>query len=189
MSISKTIPKEVSESILVGISDVVARIDIGITLPDQGKNDLGDLKKSIEENGVEVPILVRANGSGGYYVIDGGLRLQICRELGKDCPATLLKNIDDTRAREIALEENLGRRAMTNETKKKIAFQLRDLYNYSYSKIAKLLCVHRTAVSDWFKAEKPSKEAITDLHKTLSATGNGARKRVVSVVYRHEAGE
>ena len=150
-------PKGPYENILLGVSDAVNRIDTGITLPWYEKNDLGELRKKIEESGVEVPILVRADGGGGYEVIDGWQRLQICRSLGKDTPATIL-NIDTARAREIALEENLGRRILSQRQKKEIAFQLRDKWNLSNRKIAARLCVSHATVCRWLEPPKPALE-------------------------------
>jgi len=165
MSGSKDIPNEAPESIMIGVSDAVKKIDLGIELPEQGHITLGILKKSIQRKGIEKPILVRADGAGGYEILDGWRRLQICRELGKDCPATLLKNIGDARAREITLEENLNQRSMSKKTRIALAFQLRKEFNYSDSKIAKFLGVHQTTISRLFQDKKPKKRTEKDFHK------------------------
>jgi ParB/RepB/Spo0J family partition protein len=164
-----TAPKGPYENILLSVSDAAHRIDTGITLPGYEKNELGELRKKIEESGVEVPILVRANSGDGYEVIDGWHRLQICRELGRETPATLL-NIDDVRAREIALEENLSRRILSQRQKKEIAFQLRDKWNFSNRKIASRLCVSHATVCRWLEPAKPALEKtqeqkIIDFHR------------------------
>ena len=105
-----------SERIIIRATDVVNRIDMNIELPEHSKKELEELKSDIKENGVKVPILVKES-SDSHKLIDGMHCLQICRELGIDCPAILL-DVDDVRAREIALEENLGRRTMTQKQKK-----------------------------------------------------------------------
>ena len=166
---------EPKESILVGVSDTVKRIDLGIKLPEHGKGELAALKKSIAENGVEVPILVRPDGPGGFEVVDGWHRLQVCRELGRAAPATLLKTISDARAREIAFEENLGRRPMTKEQKKEMAHYLSSL-GFSTRTIAARLCVYHTTVARWLKAiDEPADEQIIE-HIVISFFMDGCAK-------------
>jgi len=80
-------------------------------------------------------------------------RLEICRELGIDVPATLL-NVDKERAREIALEENLSRRPMTRDQKKEIAYQLRNEWGYTNERIAASLCVSHVTVGNWLGPAK-----------------------------------
>jgi hypothetical protein len=110
----------------------------------------------------------------GYEIIDDWLRLHFCRELGRDCPATLLKNIDDISARSIFLDENLSRRSMSKRVKFEIAIQMRDKMGSSYSTIAKRLCVHPMTVYSWFREKKPpaDKKAPTRfLQKEYNALG------------------
>ena len=72
------LPAPLQKSILIRAFDTVDRNDTGIMLPEHGINELNELRKKIKENGVEVPILVRATGAGSYEVLDGWRRLQIC---------------------------------------------------------------------------------------------------------------
>jgi ParB/RepB/Spo0J family partition protein len=157
MNTLKNISKDKSENIMISVSDEVNSIDLGIELPGHTKKELEELKKNIEDNGVEMPIFVIRNNSGGYSVIDGNHRLQICRELGRDCPATIL-NVSDARAREIALEQNLSRRSMTQDQKKESAYQMRHKLGLSNSKIAKILCVSHVTIGNWLGPVKPTIE-------------------------------
>jgi len=93
-------------------------------------------------------------------------RLQICRELGIDCPAILL-DVNDVRAREIALEENLGRRTMTQKQKKIIAYQLRNIMNLRYTQIAERLCLSHVTVGNWLRAANTGNENEQKLYKFL----------------------
>ena len=170
MYVSERTSKRAYESVLIRTSDAVKIIDPDIVLPEHEKKEIDELRKKIEENGIEVPILVRANGPNGYKVIDVRHRRQISRELSGDCPATLHKHIDDARAREIALEENLSRRPMTHEKKRKIVLQLRDKLKFNDTKIAERLCVHRITIGRWIgfvklANEKTMKQKIINFYK------------------------
>jgi ParB/RepB/Spo0J family partition protein len=156
MRIKGNILRVASESIMINNSDHVESVELNISLPGHTIRELEELKSKIEKNGVEVPILVRSIPTG-FEVIDGNYRLQICRKLGRACPAIVL-NVDDVRAREIALEENLSRRPMTLDQKKELAYQLRKYWRYSNAKIAERLCVSHVTVGNWLGPARPDDE-------------------------------
>jgi len=144
-----------SERILIRASDDVKIINLGIKLPGHTKKELDVLKSSIKKYGVQIPILVKKGPyKGCYVIIDGAHRLQICRELGIDCPAILI-DVDDKRAREICVEKNLSMRAMTKIQKKEMAFQLFYVLKLSIPKIAQRLCLSHTTVGKWLSPDKP----------------------------------
>jgi len=81
----------------------------------QLRDDLGDLQgliKSISEVGLLQPIIVRPR-NGVFEVVAGNRRLQACTMLGWRKIACHVVDIDDRRAYEISLIENLQHQTMT----------------------------------------------------------------------------
>ena len=141
---------------MIRATDKVKRIDSKIVLPEHTKKELEELKRSIKENGVEIPIMV-LESFDWLIVVDGWNRLQACRELGIDAPAIII-SVNDTRALEIVLEENLSRRPMTQKQKKVIAYQLRNEMNLRDTQVAERLCISHVTVGKWLGPAKPASE-------------------------------
>lgn len=80
--------------------------------PFKVKTDLEmfELVKSIETNGVLVPLIVRSNKQGtGYEIISGHRRKEACRLLGVEEIPVIIKEIDDTEAVIAMIDSNLQR--------------------------------------------------------------------------------
>lgn len=82
--------------------------------PDQPRtnfkqDELEELAKSIERDGLLQPILVRPLGGGKYQIIAGERRWQACKIAGIDTVPVRIKEVDDDRALELALVENVQR--------------------------------------------------------------------------------
>jgi ParB family chromosome partitioning protein len=70
---------------------------------------MGQLIASIREKGILEPLLVRPKSKGRYELIAGERRLRAAREIGLTHVPTIVKELADTDAWEIALIENLQR--------------------------------------------------------------------------------
>lgn len=82
--------------------------------PDQPRtnfkqDELEELAKSIEQDGLLQPILVRPIGAGKYQIIAGERRWQACKIADIDKVPIRIKEVDDDRALELALVENVQR--------------------------------------------------------------------------------
>jgi hypothetical protein len=69
-----------------------------------------DLRASIKEHGVQVPVTVYQSAEHGPAIIDGMNRWSVCQELGVDCPVNDLGAIEDGTAGELAEQLNHCRR-------------------------------------------------------------------------------
>src|SRR5579872_1513227 len=69
---------------------------------------LEELKTSIAEFGVLVPIIVRARGDG-YELIAGERRWRACAGLGRTTIPAIVRGSDDRQTLEVAIIENLQR--------------------------------------------------------------------------------
>lgn len=72
------------------------------------ESELDELSKSIKENGVLQPLLVRKKGRK-YEIIAGERRYQASKLAGLDEVPVIIKEVDDQKVMEIALIENLQR--------------------------------------------------------------------------------
>lgn len=93
--------------------DEVAVEDISPN-PDQPRtnfkqDELEELSKSIDRDGLLQPILVRPLGGGKYQIIAGERRWQACKLAGIEKVPVRIKEVDDDRALELALVENIQR--------------------------------------------------------------------------------
>jgi ParB-like chromosome segregation protein Spo0J len=72
MNTLKNISKDKPESIMISASDEVNTINLGIALPGHTIEELEELKKSIEEIGVEVPILAKekSDTDNSYVIVE-----------------------------------------------------------------------------------------------------------------------
>lgn len=82
--------------------------------PDQPRtnfkhDELEELAASIEKDGLLQPILVRSLGNGTYQIIAGERRWQACKLAGLKTVPVRVKEVDDDRALELALVENIQR--------------------------------------------------------------------------------
>jgi ParB family transcriptional regulator, chromosome partitioning protein len=90
----------------LALGDIVA----GALQPRQAFDDetLGELTKSIEEHGILQPLLVRKKGSS-YEIIAGERRFRAAKQAGLKKVPVLIWEVEDEKALEMALIENLQR--------------------------------------------------------------------------------
>lgn len=73
------------------------------------QDEIDELAASIEKDGLLQPILVRTIGENSYQIIAGERRWQACRKLGLKTVPVRIKDVDEDRALELALIENIQR--------------------------------------------------------------------------------
>src|SRR5262245_4140393 len=95
-----------------------------IELPAQSAEGRAALRASIEANGVLLPIVVSAGPALPGEVADGRARLEICAELGLDCPREERAFATETALRLFRLEANLRRRQLTAAERIRIGMAL-----------------------------------------------------------------
>lgn len=108
------------------------------------------LAESIKNEGMMQPIVVRSNpeDAGRFELIAGERRWRAAKEAGLDQVPALIREIDDEKAAEWALIENLQREDL-NAIEKAEAFQrLGDQFGLSHGEIAKRVGLERSSVSN-----------------------------------------
>lgn len=74
------------------------------------KNKFEELKTSIEQNGVLVPIIIRKISNREFEIISGHNRVQACKELGYNTIPAIIKDVDDNEANLIMIDTNVSQR-------------------------------------------------------------------------------
>ncbi|MEO0474371.1 MAG: ParB/RepB/Spo0J family partition protein [Planctomycetota bacterium] len=108
------------------------------------------LAESIRRDGLMQPIVVRpaADDSGQYELIAGERRWRAAKEAGLEQVPALIREIDDEKAAELALIENLQREDL-NSIEKAEAFQhLGDQFGLTHTQIAERVGLERSSVSN-----------------------------------------
>ena len=105
--------KEVKERSVVEKNDSEVPIDLVHPNPDQPrtnfkKEEIEELAASIEREGLLQPILVRSVGKG-FQIIAGERRWQACKSNGMKTVPIRIREVDDDKALELALIENIQR--------------------------------------------------------------------------------
>ncbi|MBE3576430.1 MAG: ParB/RepB/Spo0J family partition protein [Limnochordales bacterium] len=89
----------------------IGAIRVGRWQPRQrvDENEVEELARSIANQGLLAPVVVRPSGDGEYELVAGERRLRACRKLGWTEIPALVRDLDEKEAAEAALVENLQR--------------------------------------------------------------------------------
>lgn len=119
--------------------------------PEQPRVEIGDLtelSRSIRQNGVLEPLLVKPNGDGTFMIIAGERRWRAANLAGLTEVPCIELDIDQQSIAEIALIENLQRKDLTVwEEADGLAF-LSARFGYTHEEIARKIGKSRTTVTE-----------------------------------------
>ncbi len=114
---------------------------------------LDELARSLKENGLVQPLVVRTSGDG-YELIVGERRWRAAQIAGYEAVPALIKNVGDLEALEIALVENTQRQDL-NPLEEANAYQrLTREYSFTHDQIASKLGKDRSYVSNILRLQK-----------------------------------
>lgn len=108
---------------------------------------LEDLKASIGEHGVLVPILVRERGEG-YELIAGERRWRACAALQRSTVPAIVRASDDRESLEVAIIENLQRENLNPLEEAAGIAQLIEAHDFTQEQVAQRLGKSRPAVTN-----------------------------------------
>jgi len=118
---------------------------------DFGKDELGDLSRSIKENGLLQPIVVRPSASlegDRYELVAGERRLRAVTDLGwKEIPV-VVRDVDDPTLLVLALVENIQRQALSPLEEAEGFRQLGDEFGLTQEQIAEAVGKDRSTVAN-----------------------------------------
>lgn len=109
---------------------------------------LQQLAASIREHGLIQPLVVRPKKEGGYQIIAGERRWRASRMAGLTEVPTIVMEIDDRKAMELALIENLQREDL-NPLEESMGYQqLMEAYELTLPEVANVIGKSRSAISN-----------------------------------------
>ncbi len=132
--------------------------------------DLSDLAQSIREHGIVQPVLVRRKSDGRYEIIAGERRWRAAQRAGLTELPSLVRDVDDRTALELAIIENV-QRADLNPVEEALGYQqLIDEHSYTQADLGNVIGKSRSHVANTLRLLKLP-EAIRGLlvDGTLSA--------------------
>lgn len=135
-------------------SENVVNIAVGLLEPNPyqprktfNENTIDELALSIKEYGILNPILVRKKADK-YEIIAGERRLRAAKKAGLQEIPAIIKNIDDAKAAEIALIENLQRENLSPIEEAKSYKEILSLTNLTEEKLSGLIGKSQSAISN-----------------------------------------
>ena len=112
------------------------------------REEIEELAASIEKDGLLQPILVRTMGKNDYQIIAGERRWQACKLLGVEKIPVRIKDVDDDRALELALVENVQRSDL-NPIEEAYGYRrLMERKNMTQSDVAQAMSKGRSTVAN-----------------------------------------
>ena len=142
------------------------------------EEDLEELANSIKEHGQLVPILVRPDPEGDrtYIIIGGERRFRASERLGRDRIQAIILRVDEKKARELALVDNLQRVDLSPFEEAAGYARLIEEFSYTQEQVAERVGKSRTSVTgalaltrlpekirDEARAAKVSKSKLVEL--------------------------
>jgi ParB family chromosome partitioning protein len=130
-----------------------AQIEDVYPSPDQprrrfGDDELDELAQSIRAHGVIQPLIVRTRAEGGYHLIAGERRWRASQRAGLHQVPVVVQDVDDKRAFERALIENV-QRADLNPIEEAAAYQrLIDDFGMTQEQVAERVGKERSTVAN-----------------------------------------
>ncbi len=122
---------------------------------------LSELAKSIEQNGIIQPLLVRPLASGGYQLIAGERRWRASRMAGlQEVPVTI-REMTDEEADLFALIENLQREDLNPVEEAMGLKSLIDTYGLTQEEVADRVGKSRTAVTNTLRLLKLPEQVLS----------------------------
>ena len=109
---------------------------------------LQELKKSVKEQGILQPILVRPADNDTYEIIAGERRFRAAGLCGLTEIPCIVRNLDDTTTLEVALIENIQRQNLNPLEEAKTYKELMEKYSYTQSRLAEKLGKSRVYVAN-----------------------------------------
>lgn len=131
---------------------------------DDDQTGIYDLSEDIRVNGLINPLTVRYNTETDKYEIIAGQRRYMALNLltYKEVPCNIL-NIDDQKAEEISLVENVQRNNMTIFDKVKSYKKLYDTYNKDISRVISVIHISKSTLKRYLQISKLDDSIISRL--------------------------
>lgn len=128
------------------------------------EDELEGLARSIKEQGIIQPLMVRKDG-GGYELITGERRLRAAKKAGLAQVPVIVKTVTDADMLEMSIVENIQREDLNPMEEAEAYHQLMTTFNLTQDQVATRVGKSRSAVTNFLRLRKLSeqlKASITD---------------------------
>lgn len=157
-----------SSAVMLSINEVEPNRDQPRKVFDE--KALSELAKSIEQNGIIQPLLVRPTADGGYQLIAGERRWRAARMAGLHEVPVNIREMTDEEASLISLIENLQREDLNPVEEAQGYKYLAETYGLTQDQVADRVGKSRTAVTNTLRLLRLPDSVLTRLSAgTLSA--------------------
>lgn len=142
---------------------------------------MAELEQSIASQGLLQPVVVTPRPNGRWMLVAGERRFRACRNLGyRFIPCRKIYDIDETKALEIALIENLARDDLSPIEEARTYRQLIDQHGYTQEKFAALLGRSQDTISDMLGLLTLAEEVQEMLTTRVVSYGQARDLRTIS---------
>ena len=136
------------------------------------RDELEELAASIEKDGLLQPILVRTMGKDSYQIIAGERRWQACKLVGLKTVPIRIKDVDDGKALELALIENVQRSDL-NPIEEAYGYRrMMERSNMTQSDVAQAMAKGRSTVANALRLLELPEEAQRLLYEEKISAGH-----------------
>ncbi len=160
--------------------EVVNFLDCDITLiiPNRyqprtifSEDELSDLSKSIVEQGVIQPLIVR-KADTGYELIAGERRLRASKMAGLEKVPVVIKDITDTEMLEMAIVENIQRENFSAMEEAEAYNRLMDEFNLTQDQVANRVGKSRSAVANFLRLRQLPPHIKNSINENIISMGH-----------------
>ncbi len=147
--------------------------------PDQPRKDfdeetISELAQSILQNGLIQPIVVRNADANGYYrIIAGERRWRASKIAGLTEVPVIIMDVDDRKASELALVENLQREDLNPIDEASAYAALMEAYGMTQAEISEKVGKSRSAVANSMRLLELPERVLSYMKKGTISAGHG----------------
>ena len=132
------------------------------------EDELNGMVRSIKEQGIIQPLLVRKDDSG-YELVAGERRLRAAKKAGLDQVPVIVKTITDTDLLEMSIVENVQREDLNPMEEAEAYYQLIVNFDLTQDQVATRVGKSRSAVANFLRLRQLSEQIKADIiNGTLS---------------------
>ena len=128
------------------------------------EDEMEELSRSIKEQGIIQPLLVRKDHNG-YELVSGERRLRAAKKAGLSQVPVLVKSVTDTELLVMSIVENVQRQDLNPLEEAEAYYQLINEFDFTQEQAAERIGKSRSAIANFLRLRqlpKPIKAGITD---------------------------
>lgn len=163
----------------LGAKEELREVDLDLIDPNPGQprtifsdEKLDELSRSIKENGLVQPILLRRKEDGRFQIVAGERRWRAAQRIGLAHITAVIRDVEDEKLLEIALVENIQRQEL-NPIEEAVAYQnLMGILGLTQEEVAKRVGKDRSSIANYIRLLKLTTAVQKMLEQDLLSMGH-----------------